>query len=109
MLILMGNSKLLIINKVQNKILTQKEAAQALRITPRQVRRIVSRIKNEGIKGALFRHKGGSKQLSDQYKDQVLQLVKEKYHDFGPTFAVEKLHSPDFDTFLKKRLVSIGF
>lgn len=83
--------KLLIINQVKNRTLTQQEAGQELNLSSRQVRRLLARFCNEGAVGIKSKHRGGNRLLAIDFKLQVLTVVRERYHDFGPTFAAEKL------------------
>lgn len=83
--------KLLIINQVKNRNLTQQEAGQQLNISSRQVRRLLVRLNNEGAEGIKSKHRGDNRLLNLDFKLQVLAAVRERYHDFGPTFAAEKL------------------
>jgi transposase len=72
---------------------TQVEAARLLRLTSRHVRRLLQRLE-EGGDAALIHGLRG--QPSNHRKDaklrrRVLQVYRKDYHDFGPTFAAEKL------------------
>jgi transposase len=85
--------RLTVLQKVINKELKQKEAASLLRISGRQIRTCLKRLKEEGAKGVISRKRGqrGHRRKPDQFKQSVLALMKEKYEGFGPTFAKEKL------------------
>src|ERR687883_580768 len=85
--------RLAILQKVINKQLKQKEAAHLLRISDRQIRTCLKRLKEEGPKGIISRKRGqrGHRRKPDQFKQSVLALMREKYEGFGPTFANEKL------------------
>lgn len=71
----------------------QKEAAKLLKRSDRQVRRMLRSYKEFGAVGLVSKHKGkvSSNRLSEEFKEQVISLVKEYYPDFGPTLASEKL------------------
>jgi hypothetical protein len=47
----------------------------------------------EGLQGVIHRNRGrpSNRKFSEQLKAKAIKLVKEKYHDFKPTFAGEKL------------------
>ena len=81
------------IRKALDKVTTQKEAAEFLDLSPRQVRRIIRRVRGEGSKGVIHRLRGqsGSHHLPEDLKARVLSLYREHYPDFGPTLASEKL------------------
>ena len=83
--------KILIINQVKNGNMTQQEAGQQLNLSTRQVRRLLSRFCKEGAVGIKSKHKGGNRSISVDLKQKILTAVRERYHDFGPTFAAEKL------------------
>lgn len=71
----------------------QKEAAKLLKRSERQIRRMLRSYKEFGAVGLVSKHKGkvSSNRLSEEFKEQVISLVKEYYPDFGPTLASEKL------------------
>lgn len=85
--------RLEIIHKVIDKKLKQKEAARILSLTTRQVRRIVDKLEKRGDTAIAHRKRGrpSNRKFSERFREEVLELVKGKYHDFGPTFASEKL------------------
>jgi transposase len=84
--------RLLIIKQVKNRILTQQEASERLGISIRQIRRIMTRVQNEGAIGVKSKHKGGNRLFSKDFKECVLKTLRERYQGFGPTFASEKLN-----------------
>ncbi len=73
--------------------LTQRQAAEQLGITERQVRRSLQRFRAQGDAGLVHRSRGqpSNRRLPPEFREQVLAIVRERYHDFGPTFAAEKL------------------
>jgi transposase len=83
--------KICILNQVKQHNLTQKEAALLLDLSVRQIRRLLVRLAKQGLEGIKSRNKGGNRTLSPEFKQQVLDVVKQKYPNFGPTFAAEKL------------------
>ncbi|MCF7820330.1 MAG: helix-turn-helix domain-containing protein [Candidatus Pacebacteria bacterium] len=82
-----------IIKKVIKKELKEKEAANLLNISIRQVRRLKKRVKEKGVKGLvhLGRGKISNRKIPDSEKDEIVELLHKNYSDFGPTFAAEKL------------------
>ena len=103
--------KLLIINQVKNRNLTQQEAGQQLNVSSRQVRRLLARFCNEGSVGIKSKHRSGNRLLKIDFKLQVLAAVRERYHDFGPTFAAEKLFADGLKVSketLRKWMISDG-
>ena len=82
-----------LIQSIKNKRLSQRRAAEILGLSIRQIKRLYKNFKNEGPKG-LISKKGGGKGnhcLSDELKKNILSIIIEKYNDFGPTLAHEKL------------------
>src|SRR3954471_15228859 len=83
--------------KVMHSVLkgerTQAEAARLLRISVRQVRRIQRKLEGAGD-GALvhgLRGRPSNRRLKPQLRQQVLEAYRQRFPDFGPTFACEKL------------------
>ena len=82
-----------LITKVFDRNINQQEAAELLGISDRQVRRIVRRVRVEGERGVIHRLRGrrGCRRISDNVRTRILELYQERYNDFGPTLASEKL------------------
>jgi hypothetical protein len=86
-----------VVQKVVDKRLKQKEGAQLLELSKRQMIRLVKQYRLEGAAGLVSKHKG---QISHykypaEFKNDVMKLVKLQYGDFGPTLAHEKLLERD--------------
>jgi len=86
-----------VIRKVLDKQIKQKEVAEYFGLSPRQVRRIVKRVKEQGEQGVIHRLRGkaGNRQSGAGFKQKVLGLYQKSYWDFGPTLASEKLLERD--------------
>nr|WP_260696682.1 helix-turn-helix domain-containing protein [Rhizobium laguerreae] len=73
--------------------MTLVSAAHVLDLSTRQVRRLLERINTGGA--ASIRHKAigrpSNNRISDGVRDYAVTLVRERYADFGPTLAAEKL------------------
>lgn len=69
------------------------EAAKQLCLSIRQTKRIKAGVINQGAQGIIHgnRGKSGNKGLPEAKINQIKDVVKRKYPDFGPTFASEKL------------------
>ncbi|PJC46669.1 MAG: ISNCY family transposase ISTde1 [Candidatus Omnitrophica bacterium CG_4_9_14_0_2_um_filter_43_12] len=89
--------RLHIIRKAIDKRVTQKEAAGILELSQRQISRIAKRIRIEGDIGIIHRSRGelSNRAMPDRIKSKALKLFQEKYSDFGPTLATEKLFEID--------------
>jgi transposase len=72
---------------------SQVEAARLLGLSSRQVRRLLQRLQQggdaalvHGLRGRPSNHRKDAK-----LRRQALRLYRKEFHDFGPTFAAEKL------------------
>ena len=85
--------RLKVLYGVIQKERSQKEAARLLRLTTRQVRRLVRRIKDSGDQGLIHRLRGrpSNRGLPAELRQQVLAEYQRCYWGFGPTLASEKL------------------
>jgi DNA-binding MarR family transcriptional regulator len=72
---------------------TQDDLARCLGLSQRQVRRLIRRLEALGEAGLASRKRGrpSNRRLPEALLDEALRLVRERYPDFGPTFANEKL------------------
>jgi len=88
---------LYLIRRAIDKVITQKEAAKVAGLSERQVRRKVKRVVEEGDKGIIHKSRGkpSNRAVPDKVRDKVLAIFKDKYSDFGPTLASEKLFERD--------------
>jgi len=79
--------------RVSRKELTVVSAAELIGLSVRQARRAWKRYKSEGDGGLVHRLRGraSNRRLSAEVADRAIKLHQEKYADFGPTFACEKL------------------
>ena len=82
-----------VLSKVIDGRATLVSAAHILGLSERQVRRLLERIRTAGA--ASIRHKAigrpSNNRISDGVRDYALALIRERYADFGPTLAAEKL------------------
>jgi hypothetical protein len=89
----MDRKRLTILTRVRDGLIDQVKASQDLKLSYRQTQRIYSKFIKEGEKSILHGLRGKkSNNLSDNtIKSRVLEIYKERYSDFKPTFACEKL------------------
>lgn len=82
-----------IVRQVIDKQITQIKAAELIGIKPRQLRNLIKAVKQSGKKGLISKRRGkqSNRAYKGKFKSQVMSLVRERYPDFGPTFAAEKL------------------
>jgi hypothetical protein len=108
MLMLSGKERdrLKVLHGVEGGHLTQREAAGQLRISDREVRRLLVRIGVEGDRGVVhgLRGKASNRRLPESLRSRVLKLVKANYRDFGPTLAREYLAKDHAVTVSKETL-----
>src|SRR3954469_90924 len=69
------------------------EAASLLGLSGRQVFRLLRRFRAEGAAGLASRRRGrpSNRRLPASVREAALAVVRERYADFGPTLAAEKL------------------
>lgn len=82
-----------IIKKVMSKELNGSEAAELLNLTTRHIRRLKKKVEENGIKALAHGNRGkpGNRRLPDKESKKIADLIRQKYPDFGPTLAMEKL------------------
>ncbi len=82
-----------IIKRLLNKAINGTEAAKQINISVRQVKNIKARVKRYGVKGIIHANRGkpSNRKLSEKKIKKIEKTIRKKYHDFGPTFAAEKL------------------
>jgi len=94
--------------------LTQQEAAEVLQVTTRQVRRLTKRYVEKGVAGLIHQSRGktSNRKITDEVVDKVIGLIRDKYGDFGPTLAAEKLAELDgitlSDEFIRQTMHKAG-
>jgi transposase len=81
------------IERWKSGLITQGEASCILRLSERQLRRLIRRYECYGPKGLCHgRHgKQPSNKLDDELREKSLTLIQAHFHDYGPTLASEKL------------------
>jgi transposase len=86
-------TRLEVMQRLKDKRLRQKEAARILGISTRQVKRLWRAYRQKGAKGLVSARRGkpSNNRLDGGVAQQALDLIKERYADFGPTLAHEKL------------------
>ena len=85
--------RVILLRQVETGEMLLKEAAWQMRVSVRQAIRIKKRFEARGTEGVL--HAARDMPPNNAYKDKfrrlVLKTYKEKYPDFGPTLACEKM------------------
>jgi transposase len=90
--------RLKVLHEVQQKHLTQVAAAAQLKVTDRQVRRMLLRIREHGDRALVhgLRGRPSNRKLAARFEQKVLTRVGQRYADFGPTLAAEHLAKDGF-------------
>ena len=81
------------IQAVVDRMLRVGQAAERLGVSLRQVERMLLRYAAQGAAGLVSRKRGrpSNHQLEPGLADKAIALVRQRYADFGPTLAREKL------------------
>lgn len=81
------------VQKIRERRLTVTHAAELLHLSRSQVHRLLQAYDRDGANGLASRKRGrpSNRRHTDDFRNLVLDLVRENYVDFGPTLAVEKL------------------
>ncbi len=82
-----------LLRKVHKERPTQAKAAEILGLSLRQFERLCRRYRKAGPAALALRRRGqpSNHRLARALKESVLELVRARYADFGPTLALEKL------------------
>src|SRR5487761_1896678 len=85
--------KATILNRAIKGAITNTHAAKQLGVSVRQVQRAKAAIRERGIVSVAHGLKGksGNHHIAEDVKRKSIAIIKEKYSDFKPTFATEKL------------------
>jgi hypothetical protein len=77
---------------IEGKI-TNEQAAKQLRLSVRQVQRAKAAMRKHGVVSVIHGLKGklGNHRIAENIKELSLEVIRQKYHDFKPSFATEKL------------------
>jgi transposase len=86
-------SRLEVFRQLQDKRLRQRQAADLLGLSVRQVIRLAKAFKREGAAALVSKRRGrpSNNRLAAPLLTQAGALLRERYYDFGPTLAHEKL------------------
>ncbi len=82
-----------VMQQLKAKRMTQRQAAEQLGLTVRQVKRLWCAYRQGGAKALVSKHRGrpSNHQLNPKIKKKAHEMIREHYADFGPTLAHEKL------------------
>lgn len=85
--------RLQVIEKLNDRKLGQSEASKILKISCRQIRRLLKIYRRQGSNSLVSKKRGkpSNNRICEKVKQNILAIIKEKHIDFGPTFLGEKL------------------
>jgi len=85
--------RLEVIQKIHDQRLSVVQAASVLGISRSQMHRVLKAYETDGMPGLISkkRQQQSNRRHSENLRNAVLDLVRERYADFGPTLACEKL------------------
>jgi transposase len=84
--------RLVVLRKAEAKSITQKQAAEELGVTERQVRRLVAKLRDQGDRAVIhgLRGRASNRRLSEQKRAKAVAVLSQQvYRGFGPTLASE--------------------
>ncbi len=85
--------RLELIQRIRGRSLSVVQAAELLGLSRSQVHRLLQAYDLAGADGLVSKKRGrpSNRRHSEDFRNLVLDLVREHYADFGPTLAAEKL------------------
>lgn len=86
-----------VLDEILNGTIKQGDAGRKLGISTRQLRRILKEYRRGGPGVLIHKSRGkpSNNKTPQELLDKAMDLIREKYWDFGPTFAAEKLEEID--------------
>ena len=99
--------RLVALKKAKKKLITQKQAAEEIGVTERQVRRLLRKLRRKGDQAVIHELRGrpSNRRLSAELEQRaVVVLADPLYRGFGPTLAAEYLHKQHEITVSKETL-----
>jgi len=87
--------RLVALKKAKKKLITQKQAAEEIGITERQVRRLLRKLRRKGDQAVIHELWGraSNRKLSSDVEQRAIAILSDPvYRGFGPTLASEYLH-----------------
>ena len=82
-----------VLQEVLQGSLIRSQASKRLGISLRQLDRLKMRFIENGVLGLIHRNRGrqSGRAMAKDQEEEIVRIVSENYHDFGPTLASEKL------------------
>src|SRR5665811_926089 len=82
------------LKRVQDGVVTQRQAAAKMGVSDRWVRKLLRRMEADGDAVVVhgLRGRSSNRQIDAQTRARAIALLQQpEWHDFGPTFASEQL------------------
>src|SRR5260221_12515685 len=85
--------RLRVLHEVKQKQITQIEAASRLKVSDRHIRRLLFRLGEQGDRAVIhgLRGRPSNRRLTARFEQKIVERVRQRYADFGPTLAAEHL------------------
>jgi transposase len=99
--------RLVALKKAKKKLITQKQAAEEIGVTERQVRRLLRKLRQKGDRVVIheLRGKPSNRKLPAETEQQAMSILSDPvYRGFGPTLAAEYLDEKHQITVSKETL-----
>lgn len=95
-----------VIARVCKRELKQSKAAKMLGISARQIKRLCHHYRKQGVSSLVSKRRGkpSNNRIPEVIRQQLIEVAKKKYSDFGPTFMAEKLLEHEKITISKESL-----
>ncbi len=103
-----------VLEKALDKKIKNKEGARQTGLSLRQFRRLKKEYKINGVKALIHKSRGkvSNREIPQEEKDFVIEIVRKRFYDFGPTLAHEKLTEEGLIDFsvetLRKEMIKQG-
>jgi predicted ArsR family transcriptional regulator len=90
--------RLKVLHEVKQKHLTQVAAAVRLKVSDRQVRRMLLRLRERGDRSLVhgLRGRPSNRKQAARLEQKILARLRQRYADFGPALAAEHLAREGF-------------
>src|ERR1035441_5774789 len=99
--------RLVALKKAKKKLITQKQAAEEIGVTERQVRRLLCKLRRKGDQAVIheLRGRASNRKLSAEMEQRAMTILSDPlYRGFGPTLAAEYLEKQHEITVSKETL-----
>jgi len=85
--------RLTVIEDLTDGLINGTTAATKLNLSVRQVKRLKSKFRDKGHDGLIHGSRGrqGNRKININLENNIVKIINEKYSDFGPLLACEKL------------------